>query len=540
LIALASSFELEPIAAAVRFWCRRRRLPATVATAPYGQLAEAVLDPGSVLRSARPGAVNALLMRPEDQLRVHEGELGRLRSEPEALAAAAARLDALASSLIATVTDDRTWVLALLPAPADVEEPLRRFGAEQRSTLARRLAGRKAIVTLDVERLPARYGVDVVHEPYGDAAAHRPFTAEYCVALGTEVARIAAARLLPPRKAIVLDCDDTLWAGACGEDGLERIRVTPGHRALQEAMLAQQAAGRLLCVASRNAEADVRRAFASLEMPLRFDDLAAHRIGWGAKSQSLRSLAAQLRLGLDSFVLVDDDPAQCEEVRTHCSEVEVVQLPREPRAFAAALDRAWCFDVASVTEEDRLRSARYRVARERSRQIAAAADPEAFLRGLEIVVEIAPLTPADHARAAQLTQRTNQFNLDARRRSEGELAAVLRTPGCEGHAVRVRDRLGDYGFVGLLVTRAAGTRLEVDTFLMSCRVLDRRVEAEMLRWLGERAIERGLETIELPLRRTERNVPAQRFVAAVGGPLLAAADVAACVERTLPRAAVGG
>jgi FkbH-like protein len=282
-------------------------------------------------------------------------------------------------------------------------------------------------------------------------------------------------------------------------------------------MVAQRAAGRLLCVASRNAEADVRDAFEALSMPIAFEDLAAHRIGWQPKSQSLRSLADELGLGLDSFIFIDNDLAECEQVRAHCPEVSVVQLSPDARDIAATLDRTWSLDITDVTADDRWRAARYRTERARQRELETAISPEEFLRSLAICIDIAPLGPRDLDRAAQLTQRTNQFNLTTRRRTAGHLATMLRRTTCEGFAVRVHDRLGDYGLVGLMLVEGRQDTLEVDTFLLSCRVLNRRVEAEMLRWLGQHACESGYDILALPLRAVERNVPAQRFVESVGG-----------------------
>src|SRR5262249_23774725 len=157
--------------------------------------------------------------------------------------------------------------------------------------------------------------------PFNELLGHIPFTPEFFAALGTFAARTILAQRRPPFKAIVLDCDNTLWQGVCGEDGPDGILISPAHEALQRALLRPRDWGVLVCLCSKNSEADVLEVFRRRsEMPLTLDSIVSHRINWQPKSQNLAELAQELSLSLDSFIFIDDNPLECAEVRAGCPE----------------------------------------------------------------------------------------------------------------------------------------------------------------------------------------------------------------------------
>ena len=314
-----------------------------------------------------------------------------------------------------------------------------------------------------------------------------------------------------PFKVVALDCDQTLWKGVCGEDGPAGVEIDGPRRELQRFMLERRSEGMLLTLVSKNAEEDVWAVFAAHpEMPLRREHFAAWRINWEPKSAGLREMARELGLGLDSFIFVDDSPTECAEVEADAPEVLTLQLPAPPERIGQFLRHVWAFDRLTTTEEDRRRAEMYGQRQERRRLQKKTASLAEFLEALDLRVTIRPAAPADLPRVAQLTQRTNQFNLSSLRRTESEVQGFLEDGECL--VADVSDRFGSYGLVGVAMFRAADGALDVDTLLLSCRALGRGVEHRMLARLGEIAVERGLPEVWLPYRRTPKNKPALQFV----------------------------
>src|SRR5581483_1256842 len=348
-------------------------------------------------------------------------------------------------------------------------------------------AGSDALVLVRSREIFDLYPLDDYDDARAEALGHVAYAPRFFTVLGTLIARRYRALAQPPFKVIAVDADQTLWKGVCGEDGSDGVALDPPRRALQELLVRQQRAGMLLCLCSKNNEADVRAVFARHpRMPLRPEHVAAWRVSWRPKSESLAALAAELGLGLDSFVVLDDDPLECAEVRAACPQALVLALPPDPAALPRFLAHVWAFDRPPATADDRRRTEAYRQEAGR-RDLQAALTFEAFLATLALEVEIASPALPDLARVAQLTQRVNQLTFLPRRRSEAELRALLKRGTLECRVVRVRDRFGDYGLVGAMLFGPAADALDVDTFLLSCRALGRGVEHQMLAALGRLA-----------------------------------------------------
>ena len=380
--------------------------------------------------------------------------------------------------------------------------------------LADRLAAVAGVHVLTPADIQRAYPV----ADYADARAEEwggiPYSHSFFAALATMTARRLMALWQPPIKCIVLDCDNTLWAGVCGEDGPTGVYIDPGRRALQDFVVRQHELGTLVCLCSRNHPADVYSVLARREdMPLRLSHVAASRLNWEKKSANLASLAAELDLGLESFAFIDDDPVECAEVRANRPEVLTLCLPADAAKISHFLDHVWAFDRIRVTDADRARTDQYRRERQRRAWRGKAMTLASFIAGLELRVETRPCTPAERARVAQLSMRTNQFNTTTIRRSEAELDELLDRNGLECWTVRVEDRFGDYGLVGATLFRAAGGVLRVDALLLSCRALGRGVEHRMMAMLGGIAQQRGLTEVAVQFIASGRNEPARRFLA---------------------------
>ncbi|MDF2775580.1 MAG: dhbF, partial [Geminicoccaceae bacterium] len=515
LIALAANFTAEPVSESLGFWLTGVGLPCDVEHAPFDQVFQQLLDPASLLGANRGGA-NVILVRLDLWLDPRSGQEG---AEREGGAAFQRKVEELADALrSACGRCPAPHVAVWCPAdPGRLRDPgVAASLAQAEQWLSATLAGTPNLQLITSDDLLAAHGSVDYFDAESDAIGRIPYSESLFATVGTLVARRVRAALAVPYKVVVLDCDNTLWGGVVGEAGPHGIGLDDAFGALQRFMVRQHETGMLVCLCSKNNEADVREVFRLRpEMPLTWAHVTSARINWEPKSANLRALAAELGLGLSSFVFIDDSPYEIAEVRRNCPEVLALQLPSDAAAIHRFIEHAWFFDRTAVTDADRLRAASYAQNARRNEIRRQATSLDDFLRDLEL--RIAITAPAADAldRAAQLTQRTNQFNLSTQRRTTAELNVLLSSGAMQARIVDVRDRFGEYGIVGLLLFETRGDAIRVDTFLLSCRVLGRRVEHHMLAHLGALARELGVARIELPFRHTPKNMPALRFLTSV-------------------------
>ncbi len=368
---------------------------------------------------------------------------------------------------------------------------------------------------LDAPAIFAAAGVDAPLDPQAARLANLPYRDSALLALGTAIFRRAYARLGPEPKLLAVDCDGTLWQGLCSELGPEGVTVGPGELALHRYLLAQKKAGRLLALVSKNTPEDVEAVFARRsDLAIARGDFVAAKIGWQTKGQALRELARELGLGLDSFLLLDDSPAECAEASAALPEVAVLVRPAaEP---VAMLEAAWLLD-PRVDQNGGLGEARTRLYQEEAERRRALRDAPSFaehVRSLEVRTEIRDAAPEEAGRIFELAQRTNQFNTSAKRPSAEEVAAKIAAG--ELLAISVRDRFGDYGLSGAMFLARDGAALRCERWLLSCRVLGRGVEADSFDALARHARDLGATELQLSCARLPRNTPAQRFVEQLG------------------------
>ena len=482
LIAISATFTAEAIQPGLAFWMRELGLDADIRFAAYQQVFQELLDPAGLF-AGNTGGVNVVLVRLEDW------PAGQAAGFVDAVRAASGRMAV-------------PLIVVLCPGAVPLDDEIRRG-----------VAGLPSVYLLTADEISALYPVAEVHDPHGNELGRVPYTPLYFVALATALARKIHAITAPAFKAVALDCDDTLWAGSCGEDGPEGVVLDAPRRTLQEFMAERRRAGLLLTLCSKNNPEDVAATFrAHPEMPLTAGDFVAQRINWESKAGNLESLAEELELGLDTFILVDDNPKEVREVQVGVPQALALLLPARAEEIPGFLAHVWAFDRARVTEEDLRRGEMYAQRAERARAARSSASLEEFLASLELDVRIAPLEPAQVERVAQLTTRTNQMNATCIRRTAAEISRLSE----ECLTVHVTDRFGSYGLSGAILFRAVGQALAVDTFLLSCRALGRGVEHRMVARLGEIALERGLETVEIPFVAAQRNRPALLFLKSLG------------------------
>jgi FkbH-like protein len=511
-IAITSTFTAEPVSDALTFWLKELGWKDEVRFAPYNQVFQQLLDGGSLLRTNRNG-VNVVLLRLEDWARVSESGVpdldGLERGVEQFIATLASAVSGFHSPIL----------ICICPAsPLFLADPERAaFQGRMEARVAAAAAPLQSVHLAGSQEAAELYPVAEAHDPHADELGHVPYTPLYFAALGTLIVRKIHALRMPPYKVTVLDCDDTLWKGICGEDGPQGVLLDPPRRALQEFMVAQHDAGKLLGLVSKNNFEDVLDTFRlNPKMPLHLDHFVSWRINWKPKPVNIAELAEELELGLDSFILVDDSAKECSEMEANQPAVLAIALPAETGKIPAFLRHVWAFDHLRVTEEDRRRNEMYAQQVERVRAQERAASLEEFLESLQLDVRIAPMAKDELPRVAQLTERTNQMNFTGVRRSENGIQELVDSGEADVLAVHVADRFGSYGLTGVVIFGTGADALVVDTFLLSCRVLGRGVEHRMLAALGRTAMQRNLPVVEVPFVRAPRNLPALLFLEGVG------------------------
>ena len=311
-------------------------------------------------------------------------------------------------------------------------------------------------------------------------------------------ARLLGAMRGKTRKCLVLDLDNTLWGGVIGDDGLEGIRLSPGSaegesfRSVQRVALALRARGVLLAVSSKNDEINALAPFREHpDMLLRESDIAVFQANWNDKPSNLEAIARALNIGIDSLVLLDDNSAERAQVRSVLPMVAVPELPADPAHYADTLLAAGYFEALSFSKEDEARAESYATNALRAQLFEKLSDVGEYLSALEMRIEHGPFDALNRARIAQLINKTNQFNLTTRRYTEREVADMEVGAVAFTLQTRLADKYGDFGMIGVVIAKRGEAERarawELDTWLMSCRVLGRRVEESMLATVVEAA-----------------------------------------------------
>ncbi|MET8244303.1 HAD-IIIC family phosphatase [Streptomyces sp. NPDC005202] len=399
-------------------------------------------------------------------------------------------------------------IVGFLPSARE-EERLARWERE----IAADLADLPGIAVLGPDEWTRHHAVEERFDARTERLAHLPFTPAFQAAVALRLAEAVRAVLRPAPKVIAVDGDETLWGGIAGEIGPEAVDLTGPRALLARRLLQWRRAGALLVLVSNNDEATVRAVLDRPDSLLKAEHFSVLSAAWGPKPGRLAQAARTLNLGLDSFLFLDDNPAEIAKMRSALPQVLSVTCPPVDE-LEEFLGRLWPLVPAAATAEDALRARFYEQERERE-AVREQAGFEEFLARLELEVDIRALSGADVQRAEQLVRRTNQFTLRARS-ADGGGVARWRERG-EVWTAAARDRFGDYGQIGLLALRAEGDQLDVLAWLMSCRALGRGVEERLLQWLADRAEELGCAKVRLTAERTPRNVPARRLLAALGG-----------------------
>ncbi len=516
-LAILASSTVDHLPPAIRVAGLRRRLLIEVHSGAYGQYRQDLLDAGSALHRFAPQAALFSLSAREAIASI-------------SLAATAAEVDDTIGRFIAELRS--LWRKAREIGAAviqqtfiDVSEPL--FGGYDRivpgapSAVVARLnarlteaAAEDGALLLDVARASQRDGIDAWFDVGRWLQGKLEIAPQAAPFYGDLAARILAALRGLSKKCLVLDLDNTLWGGVIGDDGLEGIVLGEGsaageaHLALQHYAKQLKERGVILAVCSKNDAKIAEAVFRDHpEMVLRREDIAAFQANWDDKAQNLKAIAARLNIGVDSLVFVDDNPIERARIRQSLPMVSVPELPDDAAHYVRCLADAGYFEAVAFTADDRSRAEQYAANAEREALLGSAESMDDFLRGLDMTAVYGPFTAVDHARVVQLINKTNQFNTTTRRYAGEEVARIMEDPEAVTLQFRLLDRLGDNGLISTMILRPTPEDgvLEIENWVMSCRVFGRELEFEAMNIAVEAARERGARALVAEYIPTPKN-----------------------------------
>ena len=510
---ICASFVMEPVQEFVEYWSNELELNVQLSFAPYNQVFQQLVNPHSLLNSAE--GLNVLFIRVQDWLRdkTTESESAQVSFLHQTFEDFIKAIENVASTsfvpfLIGIVPVNKSKSIS-----STVSETINSLNNQ----LEKMVVKQSRFHLLDFEKIAQLYDVEEVFDAKSDELGHMPFSQEFYAALGTFLVRKVNAFKGPGYKVIALDCDNTLWKGVCGELGALEVLIDDNFGKLQDFMIEKYHEGYLLVLCSKNNEADVWEVFDRHPgMKIKRSHIAAHRINWEPKWGNLLSVANDLNLGVGSFIFLDDSEFEIEQMSLGCPDVLAIPLPDSSEDYSNFLNHIWAFDTFRVTEEDTKRNQQYQLEKQRKEEQGKYGSLEDFLETLDINVTISPLTDNELERAVQLTLRTNQFNLNGIRKTPAEIAVLIQQENVVNWVIDVKDRFGAYGIVGLVLAKIENEVLQIETFLLSCRVLGRNVEDYILTELEKYGEARRLNTMTALFHATEKNKPFGEFLNRTG------------------------
>lgn len=525
-LAIVGGYSLYPLHELVEHLCETERLDVELWKGDFDNYVAEIMEDESGLHAFRPHIVAILPS-------AHRCRYSGLLTDPRDSQEAEARRTASELLELTIRVNNRTGadvILANFPLPARHDLGsfrCRTMGADwtfrKRVNLELGLEAPSFVRICDVEFLGHRIGGLGAADARAWFESKQPGSPAMIAAIAREIAHLVGSLDRPPKKVLVLDLDNTLWGGVVADDGIEGIELgdtSPrgeAFKSFQRYVKSLANRGVLLGVCSKN---DFDKAVEPFErhpeMALKTSDIVNFKANWDPKSDNLRRMAEELNLGLDSFVFVDDNPAEIEIVRQFTPQVTAILLGPDPAEYAAQLEDCRLFEPSSITTEDVERTKHYRSEAARKAAESSITDMGAYLESLAMRAKLSEFTAVDAPRISQLINKSNQFNLTTRRRSEAETLAVMTDVDAIGFTARLEDRFGDHGLISVVVARRDGSTMAIDTWLMSCRVLKRGVEEIVLDELVRLARSRGCDRLVGTYLPTPKNGMVRDFFTTMG------------------------
>ena len=501
-IAILSSSTAEHLLPAIRVAALRRNLHLETYSGDYGMYQQELQDEASALFKFKPDAI-LLAFHAAHVFGVQQ--LSAQRAEAQAIVAAAAERIAglwqLARRHFQGQILQQSVLPVLRPLLGQNERRLPASGAhlvEQLNGRLQELADEHTVDMLALGSAIVEDGLRIWHDPMLWLRAKQEISPLAAPAYGELVARLVAAQQGRSAKCLVLDLDNTLWGGVIGDDGLEGIRLGQGS-AIGEAYVEFQTyvrdlgrRGVILAVCSKNDAEQARLPFERHpDMVLKLQDIACFVANWSDKAGNIRTIAEQLNIGIDSLVFADDNPFERNIVRRELPMVAVPELPEDPALYSQCIADAGYFEALQLTPEDFERGGQYRANMARESVRASHTDLEGYLRSLDMELRWQPFDRVGMQRIVQLINKTNQFNLTTRRYTDSEVLSIMNMPGALTLQLRLVDQFGDNGIIGIVIGTPQHDLMNLDVWLMSCRVLGRQVEQATMNIVASESLRLG-------------------------------------------------
>jgi FkbH-like protein len=515
-LAVLSNSTMDMLAPALVASAARHGIALELIEPSYDQVAQEALTPDSKVNSSNPDAV---LLGLDYRALPLKGSLGNPEASSATVQGAIGYLQSLRNGIKANSN-----AVCIFQTFAPRAETI--FGSLDRAlpgTLRSLIDGvnRKLTecvlasgdVLLDVAGLAETVGLADWHNAQLWNMGKFPFSDELIPLYGDHVARTVAAIRGKSKKVLVFDLDNTVWGGVIGDDGLEGIEIAQGdargeaYLAVQRLALDLRQRGIVLAVSSKNTDEVAREPFEKHpEMLLKLDHIAVFQANWNDKATNIQAIAEELSLGLDSMVFLDDNPVERGLVRKLLPQVSVPELPEDPADYARTLAAAGYFEAVAFAGEDLTRAGFYQDNAKRANLQKQVGGVDDYLTSLAMTIRFQPFDATGRARIVQLINKSNQYNLTTHRYTDPEVAKAENDPEVFTLQVRLADIFGDNGMISVVICRPGETGVwEIDTWLMSCRVLGRKVEHMVLREILQHAREAGVYKLAGVYRPTDRN-----------------------------------
>lgn len=514
-LALLRNFTLEPLVPVLKGEVSLANFHPHIYLGGYDTIAQDVLDLHSEFYSFKPDLVFLVqwleTLAPELVSRfVSLSEL-RVIEEIDRIVSGVRQFIVAIRKNIKTPLIFNNFVLPTFPAYGilDAQSPTSQMQAilklnNKLSEMAREFSD---VYVLDIMGLMARIGSQQgIDERYWQLG-RAPIGRNTLVPLGRECGKFVRAIFGRSRKCLVLDCDNVLWDGILGEEGVKSINAS-----FQREVINLHDRGVILALCSKNNEDDVIEILRNhSEMILREKHIAAKQINWDDKVTNLLRIAEELNIGLDSLVFADDSSFECDLVRERLPQVAVLCLSGDSSLFSFKLQEQGYFDTLSISPEDKRRNQMYQEESKRKRLIASSGSMEDYLVSLDMVAEIGMANELTIPRVAQLTQKTNQFNLTTHRYTEANIRAFASDSNVNIFYLKLVDHVSDIGLVGVVILKYKEQLAEIDTLLLSCRALGRGVEDAFIAFIKNIAHSRGCQYLSGKYIKSEKNAQVSNF-----------------------------
>src|SRR3989338_6392803 len=521
-IALLGSSNIIPMKDMLQSVFNANKISTDYYVGEYGNYLQELMRDASKLYSFGPTLTIIMLSLPDIVPSIYEDPFSCDKKDVESLLAKISEDLKAALKKYSSAAAKNTTYMAIIPSYEEpcsyVYSPGHSFRSDTYLTKLRDVIEwleneKNNIVMINARKCISKYPANKAEDKRYWYLGRISYTDMFFSEMAKEVMEIYKIMNTPSKKCLILDLDNTLWGGVIGQDGIEKIAlgqdgIGRAYQDLQREVLKLYKKGIILAICSKNNEADALEFFKThAEMILKLEHFAAKRINWADKAANIKEIAQDINIGLDSIVFFDDDPAERKWVRGSLPQVTVPEPPQDQFLYGEFIKNSKWFNSYRLSEEDLSRNVTYEAVAKTKSLKTSSGNEEAFLKSLSQSVILEGVNPSTISRTAQLCQKTNQFNLTTKRYQAADIKEIMAHKSNHVYTIRAKDCFCDYGVVGALILKEQkkdGSVL-IDTFLLSCRIIGRKIEHALLSWLKSRFKANGYSKIYGSYSRTEKN-----------------------------------